>query len=289
MKDQVSGVITTYKRNADVVEKAIGSMLAQTYPLKEIIVVDDNFDDSEFCKPIKDMCAKYDIVRYVKQDGNKGACAARNLGIKNSTGEYIGFLDDDDEWLPEKTEKLLKVFADRGDEKLGMTYCGGIRLVAETGETKDYYNTDVIEEDVTFDKMLLCDRVGSTSIPLIKKEVFDNVGGFWEEQPARQDYEMWLRISTKYGISGIKDKLFVHTLHQGEQISKSSKRSYAGFNNIYRRYKKYYKKNIEAELSVIHNILANSDKRSFYDFLLRMRNEYLLIKRRLLKGRDKKV
>ena len=110
----VTGIITSYNREAEVVEQAIQSMLNQTHPIMEVIVVDDNPNGSLFSDELLKMCSKYPLVRYLKQDGNKGACAARNLGIKNANGEIIGFLDDDDIWLPEKLEKQLKPFEGGG-------------------------------------------------------------------------------------------------------------------------------------------------------------------------------
>ena len=281
----VTGVITTYKRDAEVVEKAIKSMLSQTYPLKEIIVVDDNFDDSEFCAPLKEMCSKYDIVKYIKQDGNKGACAARNLGIENATGEFVAFLDDDDKWLPEKIEKQINIF-NNVTENVGIVYCGGVIKNLNTNEEKDYYNIKKIKDDLKFEDFLAFDYVGSTSNPLIQKKVFDDVGGFWEEQPARQDYEMWIRISQKYKIIGIPYKLFIHTIHNGEQISRSSKRAYIGYKNIYKRYIQFYKKNIKAEDSILSAIRGNYHGFSFEYLLFFIRACW--VKLRLKMKREKK-
>ena len=69
--ETVTGIVTTYRREAAIVEHAISSMLMQTYPLLEIIVVDDNVNESRLCSQIQDMCGKYQNVIYIKQDGNK--------------------------------------------------------------------------------------------------------------------------------------------------------------------------------------------------------------------------
>ena len=233
----VSGIITTYKRDASVVRRAIDSMLAQTCPVSEIILVDDNENGSPYSQALAEMCAGMEKVRCIKQDGNRGACAARNLGIENARGEYIAFLDDDDIWLPEKIEKQLRRLEKEGPS-VGMVFCCGIVRDESTGKEADYYTREIFRERPSYQDMLYYDYAGTTSGPLIRKACFEKVGGFWEAQPARQDYEMWIRISKEYGLVGIPENLFVHTIHPDEQISKGMRKNHIGHVNIYERYKK---------------------------------------------------
>ena len=105
----ISCVITTYKREPEVLKKAVDSILSQSYKDIEIIVVNDAPEDSELSNRLYKMLSEYDFpINYIVHESNKGACEARNTGIKNSNGEYIAFLDDDDEWEKEKLEKQLK-------------------------------------------------------------------------------------------------------------------------------------------------------------------------------------
>ena len=268
---KVSGIITTYHRESSVVEKAINSMLNQTYQMYEIIVVDDNENDSIYSVSIKKLCEKMK-VKYIKQNGNQGACCARNLGISNCNGDFIGFLDDDDEWLPNKIEKQLIAFKEDGN--IGMVFCQGIIKHIETGLINDYYNTANFISSVTFDDLLCGDRIGSTSQSLIRKDCFSQVGGFWEKQPARQDYEMWIRIATKYSIVGLSDKLFVHNMHDGEQISKNLKKAHLGYRNIYIRYKKYYKKNKVAMYHIVRFLYSTKYGFSISNILLLLRKQW---------------
>ena len=110
MQYDVSVIIPTYKREPEVLLKAISTVEQQTYPVSEIIVVDDNpFDLSELSAKIEATVSKRAV--YIKQPlENAGANAARNLGIQNAHGEFIAFLDDDDEWLPEKLNKQIRIF-----------------------------------------------------------------------------------------------------------------------------------------------------------------------------------
>lgn len=273
---KVSAIITTFNRESDIVERAILSIENQSYDVFEIIVVDDNKINNPFSNIIKQMCLRHAKVKYIRQNGNQGACKARNLGINNSTGDFVSFLDDDDEWLPSKIEKQMKVFdTEDSSGKLGMVFCSGIIRIEDDKTELNYHNYDSFLPNPTFDDMLLNDRIGSTSIPLIKKNVFQDVGLFWEKQPARQDYEMWLRITKKYLALGIKEKLFIHWMHKGDQISKNKKKSYFGFKNIYKRYRKDFKKNKDAHISIILKILANSFRPSLYNLYLRFLKYYL--------------
>lgn len=253
----ITGIITTYNRTGEIVERAINSMLTQTHPVSEIIVIDDNENDSPICDSIATICSRYDLVTYIKQNGNKGACAARNLGIQNAHSDYVAFLDDDDEWLPTKLERQIELFQN-GNDSVGLVSVSGYILFEDTGKETEYYNYYGYREHPTYQDMLEGDWVGSTSQPLIKKECFDNVGMFSEDQPARQDYEMWIRIARGgYGIVCVKDQLFIHRIHLEEQISKNPEKARQGYKNIYKWYYKDIRKNPIAENSILRGITCN--------------------------------
>ena len=248
---KVTAIITSYKREAEIVKRAVDSILNQTFSDVEVLVVDDNGSDSGYSAELKKLCEEKNIT-YLTQGANKGACSARNYGISHASGEYVGFLDDDDEWMPEKIEKQLKAFEEHPEA--GLVYCRGNIVNEDTHEITGVYNENNIKNDLTFQDMLTKDYVGSTSQPLIRKACFDEVGGFWEEQPARQDYEMWLRIAQKYALVGIEDVLFVHNMHSGEQISRSSEKSYRGYKNILERYSDAYRQYPRAKMGIVKTL-----------------------------------
>lgn len=248
----ISCIVTTYKRDIDILRKAIASIANQTYKNIEIIIVDDNFNGEEISKQIMHLCIEYD-AKYIKTNNNEGACAARNLGIKHANGMYIAFLDDDDEWLPNKLQLELDCFS-KHSERCGLVFCEGYTKIMSTGEMTRY-GSNFVNLTPSFEDMLKQDYVGSTSNPLIRKSVFDKVGGFWVDQPARQDYEMWIRISKENEIVGIEDKLFIHNIHPYDQISKSNIKSHKGYINIYRRYISSYKQYPESEQSILRSII----------------------------------
>lgn len=248
---KVTAVITSFKRDIKVVERAVDSVLNQTYPDIELLIVDDNQPDSRYSDELKELCRRKNIT-YLSQGANKGACSARNYGISHASGQYIGFLDDDDEWLPEKITKQIACF--EKNPEAGLVYCRGNIVNEETHSIIGIYNENNIKPDMSFQNMLAKDYVGSTSQPLIKKECFEKVGGFWEKQPARQDYEMWLRIAQSYPIVGIPDILFIHSMHEGEQISKSFEKSYMGYKNILERYKDSYDKYPKSKKGIVKTL-----------------------------------
>lgn len=257
MNETVSAIITTYKRKPEVVQRALRSIERQTYRVSEIIVVDDNTIDVEGKKlsaTLKNLCKNRAV--YIKQPkGNAGANAARNLGIDNAHGDFIAFLDDDDEWLSEKIEKQMALF----NENVGLVFCSGI-LHEELGGVvyeSDCYNFNNFNSNPSYLDMLRSDCIGSTSQPIIKKTVFKKCGKFDEDLPARQDYDMWIRISKYYNIVGIPEKLFIRNMHENDQISRSKEKSYIAYKRLYEKYHDEYCKDVMAWLNIHVYITMN--------------------------------
>ena len=213
----VSVVITTYKRDNRYVEEALGSVLAQTYPNIEGVVVDDNGCSNEFSTAVELLCARYSSVRYLRNEENSGAQRARNAGISASSGDFIAFLDDDDIWMPEKIEKQMALF---GDPDVGMVYCDGWSFNdGDMENVWEFREASLFDIPISHELELFNDYIGSTSQALVRRECFDCVGLFDPDMPARQDYEMWLRISREYKIVGVPERLLYYRKHPGERIS----------------------------------------------------------------------
>ena len=108
----VTCAITTHKRKPEIVERAIKSILNQTHKNIEVFVIDDSPSDWEYRNDVKSMVEGYSSqnVTYIPHEKCMGACVARNTALENAKGEYIGFLDDDDEWNPTKIDKMIKAF-----------------------------------------------------------------------------------------------------------------------------------------------------------------------------------
>ena len=118
MQDMVSVIVPTYNRG-NVIGRAVKSILRQTWPHFEIIIVDDGSTDGT--KAIVDELGD-SRIRYMLLEQNAGVAHARNVGIQEAKYEYIAFLDSDDEWLPKKLELQMKRMLRCADE-VGMVYC----------------------------------------------------------------------------------------------------------------------------------------------------------------------
>ena len=207
----VSVIIPTYNR-AHFIGRAIESVLNQTYQNFEIIVIDGNSKDNteEVVKRFDD-----ERIRYLRYETNRGGAVARNSGIKEAQAEYIGFLDDDDEWLPEKLEKQMDVFETTSSE-VGVVYSGFSMRSGKSGE--------VIADSIpthrgnVYDSILARNILGGSTIPLIKKICFQKVGVFDEELPCCEDWDLWIRLSKHYDFDFVPEVLIKYYVH-GEQIS----------------------------------------------------------------------
>ena len=175
----VSAIITTYKRNPTMVLRALDSVLSQSYKDIEVIIVDDSPSDYSLRENVRLAIKRRQkehskiYIQYIQHEKNMGACVARNTGMKVARGEYIAYLDDDDEWLPEKIEKQMKVIT---KSKAALVYCGSICIDDETGKTINR-NKEYIKGKV-FKKLLYYNFIESTSYPLIRKECLKSIGGF---------------------------------------------------------------------------------------------------------------
>lgn len=215
----VSVIITTYKRREDVLKRAVDSVLNQTYSNLELFIIDDSPSDYQYRDKIKEAMKGIEDsrVNYIQHERNKGACAARNTGIKISRGQYIAFLDDDDTWYPTKIEKQI---CKMNESACDFVYCGILEEDESKGtkkikETKKY-------SGMIFDKLLWDNYIGPTSVALIKRHCFDKVGLFNEELKASQDYEMWLRITREFSVDYVDEALLHYYIYEGERISRCS-------------------------------------------------------------------
>ncbi|WP_246999250.1 glycosyltransferase family 2 protein [Halosolutus gelatinilyticus] len=218
----VSVVIPTYNR-ADVLPRSIDSVYNQTLDDCEIIIVDDNSSDNT-----GEIIEQYDDSRmsYIVHEENMGGAAARNTGIEAASSEYIAFLDSDDEWLPTKLEKQLEVF-DRVNPHTGVVYTGHY---LSDSDSKRLGPVPTASGDVYRDQ-LKSDYINPTSTVMVRKECFETAGGFNPNLPARQDYDMWLRISEHYEFQPVREPLVVIYEDRDDRIS-SQYQSRMGANHV---------------------------------------------------------
>lgn len=242
MSKLVSAVITTYKRPVEIVFRALESVLNQTYSNIEVILVDDSPETYDGRIVLQKEILKYsDRIKYIQNERNMGACASRNVGLHMAKGDYIAFLDDDDEWLPEKIEHQMNKFI---DPDVGLVYCGRMIVNDSTGQISN----DHLEEysGYVFDKLIFNNFIGSTSYPLIKRESLVDVEGFDPLMRSAQDYDVWLRLAKKCKVDFVNIPLVKYHIHEGERISTNFKSRISGQERLIEKNKDYLIQNPKA-------------------------------------------
>ena len=246
----VSAIITTYKRPKEIVARAIKSILAQTYNPIEIIVVDDSPAEWEGRQEIADcvhiLCPKAILIQNEK---NLGACVSRNRGLHAAKGEFIAYLDDDDEGLPEKIERQLSMFT---TDRIGLVYCGSRIIIDEKRERVP--KTLFVSENVH--ERLLCEGnfIGSTSFPLIRTKYLADIGGFDELLQSSQDYDTWIRLSELSDVAFVKEILVNYYSHTGERITLNISKKKAGIERILQKNKAFFLSHQKAKNRVLREI-----------------------------------
>ncbi|EIM62249.1 glycosyltransferase family 2 protein [Desulfobacter postgatei] len=206
--DTISVIIPTFNR-AWTLKRAVDSALAQDYPHREIIVVDDGSTDGT-----RDLLAGYkDKIRVLVQE-NKGVSAARNLGIQESQGSFIALLDSDDAWETNKLSCQAAFF----QSKPGAMICQTEEIWIRNGKRVNPKKKHKKPSGMIFEPSLkLC--LVSPSAVMIRKQLFEQKGVFNEDFPVCEDYDLWLRVSHDTPVYLIDTPLTVKTGGHGDQLS----------------------------------------------------------------------
>lgn len=241
-KPLVSVIIPTYKR-ADMLTKAIDSVINQTYKNIEIIVIDDNDSSSKYRAQTKEKLSSYiqsKVIRYIENEKNLGGSITRNRAVEHSKGEYIAFLDDDDTFFPTKIEKQVKLMLQNKNNNVGLVYCH-CNGVDEDGNIL-WKNTNSYEGLPLYESMIYC--IASTSLWLCDKKMLLDIGGF-EDTPSKQDLLLMVKIiSNGYKIMCVKEVLVNYLEHNKGKISttEANTRIVEGYETLRNYCEKYYYK-----------------------------------------------
>ena len=243
MKQRVSIVLPLYKSKR-YVRQAIDSVLAQTHEDWELIVVDDGSPDDS-----GDMVRAYGDPRIiVRTRENTGPCRSRNFGIGQATGEFVGFIDHDDIWLPEKLEKHLAHLARRPD--VGVSY-GPSEFIDVDGASLGLFQVPKLL-DIDAREILCRNPVGNGSVPIIRRELLEAVKFeaerdgklewmYFDDDAARwEDVELWLRMATTtdWKFEGIPDCLTQYRIVP-DSIAGTPDTKQAAFENGLERVRRY--------------------------------------------------
>ena len=193
---KISVIIPTYNRK-HTLQRAIDSVLAQTFKPFEIIIVDDGSKDGT-----KEwLLQNYPSVQYIHQPNN-GVSSARNKGIQISQGSWIALLDSDDEWMPEKLEYQSRFIEVNRNSSFCHTNEIWIRNGVRVNQMKKHkkYGGDIFKHCLDICRI-------SPSSSIIKKDVFEEVGAFDESLTVCEDYDLWLRVTAKFNILFLDEPL----------------------------------------------------------------------------------
>ena len=205
----ISVVIPCFNRK-NTLPRSIDSVINQTYKPSEIILVDDGSTDGT-----RDFILKsYPNIKYFFQT-KKGVSSARNKGIRESSSKWIAFLDSDDEWLPQKLEKQKTQLEKHPGIFISHTNEIWIRNGVRVNQMKKHQKYG----GYIFDKCLDICRMSPSSV-LIHNRVLKDVGIFDENLQVCEDYDLWLRITSKYSVLFEKELLIIKYGGHKDQLSK---------------------------------------------------------------------
>ncbi len=257
MSELVSIILPTFKR-PDKLKRAINSVLNQTYLHWELVVIDDNHPKSEARKQTELYMQQYKQdarIIYIQNKENLGGALSRNEGIKKANGFFITFLDDDDEYLPEKIEKQVNLFNSSKQNNLGIVYCLS-KKINQNGKTLSY---SIVKAKGDALKKHLIRNITPCPTILTKKMILEEVEGF-RDLINGQEYDLTLKILSKgYHIDFVNEILVIFHLHDSERISTSSN-MIKGLEELYELKRPYL------------NLLSKKEKRELH--LLYYLNKY---------------
>ena len=245
---EISVIIPTHNRAQSLI-KAVKSVQNQTYPVSQIIVVSDGSTD-ETDEVMKELQKDDERIQFISYFPGHNGNYARNRGLEVAKGEYIAFLDDDDEWLPNKTELQMKVF-DKNPE-IGLVYAGQNCIYSDDNiiyQTKPSWRGDLSK------RIFYHNDIGTPSQVILKKVVLDQAGKFDLALGALQDYDLWIRCCQITKIDYVYEPCinYYNSLNNN-QVSSNSRKFVDAKRYIYNKYKdilEAFPCNIQNEIKAI--------------------------------------
>ncbi|MEX2541125.1 MAG: glycosyltransferase family A protein [Trueperaceae bacterium] len=238
---RVGIVLPTFRRR-EMLERAVETILAQTYRNWELLVVDDNDPASEHRRQTEEYMKRLagdPRIVYLKHERNSGGAAARNTGIRQSTGEYVAFLDDDDEWAPVKLERQIDVFGSAPGD-VALVYCGYRKVNVANGRSSVVLPSPRRHSHAA---LLKTNGVGTTSAVLCRRQALLDVGMFDTELRSRQDVDLYVRLARSYRFAFVAEPLVTWYRHAGDAIGKNRRGSIEAHSLFLRKHRAELERN----------------------------------------------
>jgi glycosyltransferase involved in cell wall biosynthesis len=216
-------------------KKSVQSVLNQSYQDFDIIIVDDASTEN-----IQEVLRSFGDkrIKYLRRKKNGGEAAARNTGIAQATGRFIASHDSDDEWMPEKLAKQIRLFQG-SSEAVGVVYTGFRR--AEGGMRRYVPSSRITKTDGDIHEEILKGNFVGTPTTLVKRECFEKAGLFDEKLFHLVDWEMWIRISAYYHFRCVNEPL-VASYDRFDSVSRNQMALVTGHEYILSKHLRYFRK-----------------------------------------------
>jgi len=252
MNELVSIIMPTYKREF-FLERALKSLINQTYKDLEIIVIDDNAEFAGIRKKVEGIIEKYSSdkrIKYIQNDKNLGGALSRNIGIGVAKGKYIAFLDDDDEYELDKIEKQNFYYKKKFLESEGILYSQEAsydKYGNKISATKNFINGN---KKAFFEQMK--GNIATTGNWFIPKKILEEVKGF-KKLDCGQEWYLILKILDRgYDCACMKDELLKYYEHEQERITTNYEKKYKGEKKLYDIKKEFLSRFSKEEQKKIH-------------------------------------
>lgn len=259
MEDKlISVIVTTCNRKQEILKRALDSVTAQTYQPIETIVIIDQPSMAEKLTDFLNRCYG-NSVKVHANTRQMGACYSRNKGITLAKGEYIAFLDDDDEWLPKKLEKQSKKMLP------------GVCLVYSDYEVKAEHINVKHAADREFPSgnvlksLLASNYIGGSSVPLLRAETLKECGGFDITFPSCQDYDVWIRMAMRGKVDCVKEVLSYYYVSH-DSITNGFERRIQGWQKMLVKYRDSYAEYPESMAGFLSVMIEEGMKRGYASF-----------------------
>jgi glycosyltransferase involved in cell wall biosynthesis len=203
---KVSVVIPTYNR-ARFLRAAVRTVLDQTFQDFEIVIVDDASSDDT---PAVVASLGDGRIKYIRHEQNRRIAGARNTGVSSSAGEYIAFLDDDDEWRPRKLEQQVQIL-DISAPTVGAVYTAFAQVDVASGNVVGVITP--VKRGHILHELGSRNWVGTASTVCVRRQCFEEVGLFDESVAFGEEYDMWIRIAHRFDFRYIDEVLVGYGLH----------------------------------------------------------------------------
>jgi len=209
---KLSVIIPTYNR-LPMLKEAVDSVLTQDFEDMELIIVDDGSTDGT-AEEIKRYGGR---VKFIQHSENKGVSTARNRGVLQARGKLIAFLDSDDLWVKGK----LKIQVAFLDDNPHYSICYTDEIWIRKGKRVNPMHKHAKYSGWIFEKCLPLCTISPSSV-MMRKTLFSKVGLFDEALPVCEDYDLWLRVSARFPIFFINQKLIIKRGGHPDQLSQRS-------------------------------------------------------------------